>query len=1641
MVDLFTQNQIMNGPSIQPTVNSFGGSILGNQRDAADESESAIAEVIGGELVITGAPTAIIFLDLQWDGFDSDNIVLNQEGLAGFGQPVDFTDGGENSMLEFGFTELTLGASPINVQAAAFSGMGNISVAVMDLTENISSPNSVILPFSAFGLINGSGADFSEITALQIIFLVEDNQEQGPPQLPDVASGITFALDFIQAARGPNADLSVTKTDTLATDLNGDGIANPGETIRYTIVITNAGPDSVTAASLADLLPPGTTLVPGSVKSSPIARDDFFATPPSTSLTISAPGVLRNDNDPDGEALVIDSFDPVTALGVPMTLNPDGGFVYMPNATTGTDTFSYAISDGVFTNDALVSIAIDPVAELSVSLTDDVDPITAGGSLTFTSVVTNSGPSEAVDVRITHRFPPGISFLMASPGPGISCSNPSTGLVVCDIASLPIGGTATISLATTASGSGTLTSQVSVTSSVLDNNPSDDVALESTFINSPPVAPDLVQVPAIGNTSLSVAAPGVLAGAFDPEGQPLTVVTTATNSLNGGTVTLQPDGAYTYLPAAGFAGPSDTFNFVISDGTGTDTGSVGLSISNMIWYVDNSLALNGDGTSENPFNTLVALSPSGSGSLSGPDGPGDTIFLYEGSGPYVADLLLADQQRLIGEGVGLTIGGSSLVPAGNRPVVVATIVLAADNVISGLDFGSGPAPGFAVSGGTGTLVIDEASVSGEGRLDLGAAPGVDVTIVLDQLLSTNGGFSLSEASGSFVVSGGTHISTPQGNPGIQIINSSVISSFGDTLIEAGMEPGIRLESSPSATTTFSSLNIAESSSGFSAINAGTVNILAQPVTITASSGPAVVIDTTAGQNNGSSGWIFDTLLSADSSGSGIQLSNLTDDVTVSGETVIGLPAGDGVLIAGSAGRTFSFAGLTISGGSARGLVVGTSAAANLSVNGLVVNAVESAVKLDGLNIVQIVNPGFINFLQSTDGTVVDLANITSSSINFGDVFARNSAGPGVLMNAVGGVTTFGFVESFTTGGDGMNLQNAGRVNVNDAFSFIEATGGTALVLNGVDAGMDLGFVAASGGATGVSITSVTGSINIFEETMITATTGTGVSITNSPAGTFSFGNIAIDTSANNQPGLEVTNGGSLGNNLTGTSTIDSGSAGAVNIDATELALVFSSVSSSGGTDPGIRLNDTTGFFTIQGDGVNASQGGNGSGGQIIGKSGDAVVLTDVENITLRRMQLDNNGRAIQMTRADTTLLEFCSLDNSSSHGIDGSEVVDLTITSCAFDGNGSAASDATIRFVGTDPLAGISGSFQMSRSLIRNYPTHAVQVLNHSGVLAASIDQCTINNNNDVFGSHALSFESVAAAQIALDVLNSTFDQAEGAIVQFLSDASSGNDLNIIGNTSTNGGGPDGSSLGGSISLELSNGGSFAFDIQENTLTALPDVGIRIFGEGSAEGRIGGQDLASGNILQVLNGPGSSAAEVIALTKGGSVATPAVGGHAWSVLVQNNVLGSPAGFPAGSGTSEGIVVRHAHDNGMMNLTLEDNQLENIAQKYIRILTEGVSAPVSNLRIVNNVFANLVADALQVDTADAAATCLHLQGNASGSGGNPGVFGLNQNGASTLQVASTSIPALSAGNNNATILDSGTITFNGNCSNPTQPTNP
>ena len=171
---------------------------------------------------------------------------------------------------------------------------------------------------------------------------------------PVVGRNVTFTI-----TSGPHAG----NTYTAAT--------NAGGKAAYTYTGSSAGTDAI-VASFVDSH--GNTQTSNPVTSEwkitnqpPVATNDSYSTNEDTVITVTAPGVLGNDTDADGNPLVA-SLITAPAKGT-LVLNSDGSFAYTPAANVnGTDSFTYKASDGLLESGvATVTISINPVNDAPIA--------------------------------------------------------------------------------------------------------------------------------------------------------------------------------------------------------------------------------------------------------------------------------------------------------------------------------------------------------------------------------------------------------------------------------------------------------------------------------------------------------------------------------------------------------------------------------------------------------------------------------------------------------------------------------------------------------------------------------------------------------------------------------------------------------------------------------------------------------------------------------------------------------------------------------------------------------------------------------------------------------------------------------------------------------------------------------------------------------------------------------------------------------------------------------------------------------------------------------------------------------------------------------------------------------------------------
>ena len=244
----------------------------------------------------------------------------------------------------------------------------------------------------------------------------------------------------------PQADLAVTKDDGVTS-------AVPGTANTYTITVTNNGPSTVSSVNLTDTVPAA------------LLNPVFGA--PSDGSYDPGTGVWSGLSLATGQSVTI------TLTG---TVDP---------AATGTLTNTATVSppQGVTdtnpgNNNDTDSDTLTPQADLAITKTDGVTSVVPGGSTTYTIVVTNHGPSTAVNQAVTDTFPASITSVrwtaVASAGSSVARTS-GTGNILTTVTLLSDGTVTFTAVATISpSATGTLSNTATVAMPPGDNTPADN---------------------------------------------------------------------------------------------------------------------------------------------------------------------------------------------------------------------------------------------------------------------------------------------------------------------------------------------------------------------------------------------------------------------------------------------------------------------------------------------------------------------------------------------------------------------------------------------------------------------------------------------------------------------------------------------------------------------------------------------------------------------------------------------------------------------------------------------------------------------------------------------------------------------------------------------------------------------------------------------------------------------------------------------------------------------------------------------------------------------------------------------------------------------------------------------------------------
>ena len=275
---------------------------------------------------------------------------------------------------------------------------------------------------------------------------IADDGANGPDVTP--ADNSTSHVTPIDAA----PDLTISKDDGTLTEV-------PGTLATYVIGYSNDGTQDATGVVITDTVPVGTTFNAAGSDAGWSCVDGAPAGSVCTltvgNLAVAGTGTVNFAVDIDAAA----TGSLVNTASIADDAANGADLTPADNTVTDTDTLA-------------------PSADLSITKTDDVDPVAAGAQLTYTLRVDNAGPSAATLVQVADTLPAGVTLSSVASSQGGCTSLP------CDLGTIAPGGFATVTVVVDVAATtvGTITNSATVTSSTADPVATNNTVTEDTLV-------------------------------------------------------------------------------------------------------------------------------------------------------------------------------------------------------------------------------------------------------------------------------------------------------------------------------------------------------------------------------------------------------------------------------------------------------------------------------------------------------------------------------------------------------------------------------------------------------------------------------------------------------------------------------------------------------------------------------------------------------------------------------------------------------------------------------------------------------------------------------------------------------------------------------------------------------------------------------------------------------------------------------------------------------------------------------------------------------------------------------------------------------------------------------------------------------
>nr|WP_240667875.1 tandem-95 repeat protein [Vibrio parahaemolyticus] len=261
------------------------------------------------------------------------------------------------------------------------SGNDNIQISIVNgvatITPTADWNGSETLTFTATDPSGESVSQTVDFTVVPVVDIEADSADvvEDTPTIINVLGNDTFEstdkLVSLDAENGPKNGTVIVNNDGTVTYTPDDNYVGKD---TFTYVVTSGGVSESTTVEV--------NVTP--VNDAPVAKDDTAITDEDTPVTID---VLPNDNDIDGDKLSIQSASVPEAQGKVEIV--DGKLVFTPAENfNGQAEITYTVTDGQLTDEAKVTVTVNPVNDAPTIKVDAVESITEDAVNTDTVVAT-----------------------------------------------------------------------------------------------------------------------------------------------------------------------------------------------------------------------------------------------------------------------------------------------------------------------------------------------------------------------------------------------------------------------------------------------------------------------------------------------------------------------------------------------------------------------------------------------------------------------------------------------------------------------------------------------------------------------------------------------------------------------------------------------------------------------------------------------------------------------------------------------------------------------------------------------------------------------------------------------------------------------------------------------------------------------------------------------------------------------------------------------------------------------------------------------------------------------------------------------------------------------------------------------------